>query len=88
MQFLKPSSLAIFFAAALLACSPNGEAGAVSGQASGDQGAAAQSGEGQAERHPVSGLQVIDLSVSTDAATHAFRVELADTPHGRSYYAV
>lgn len=84
MQFLKPSSLAIFFAAALLACSPNGEAGAVSGQASGDQGAAAQADEAQAERHPLSGLQVIDLSVSTDAATHAFRVELADTSEAQA----
>lgn len=74
MRFLKPSTLGAFLATALLACSPNGEAGATSSQASD-----AQATSEQAALHPVSGLQIIDLQVTTDEATHQFRVELADS---------
>ena len=79
MRFLKPSTLGALLASALLACSPNGEAGAASGQASdgavSDQAIAV---------HPVSGLQIIDLKVTTDDTAHAFRVELADTDQAQA----
>ena len=79
MRFLKPSTLGALLASALLACSPNGEAGAASGQASdgavSDQAIAV---------HPVSGLQIIDLKVTTDETAHAFRVELADTDQAQA----
>lgn len=58
---------------ALAACSPTPQA--VAGSAQPGANAA-----GAAARHPVSGLAVIDLTVTSAGKVHAFRVELADTP--------
>ena len=79
MRFLKPSTLGALLASALLACSPNGEAGAASSQLNEET----VSGE-QSALHPVSGLQIIDLKVTTDDTAHAFRVELADTDQAQA----
>src|SRR5690606_23085221 len=60
--------LPIFLAAAVLAaCSPQ------AGNAS-SSGAASQA---EGTRHPVSGLEVIPLTITHDGASHAFRVEVA-----------
>lgn len=79
MRFLKPSTLGAVLATTLLACSPNGEAGALSSQAS-DGGALSE----DSALHPVSGLQIIDLKVASSDATHEFRVELADTDQAQA----
>lgn len=57
---------------AVLACSPTAVADAQSGAT--DQAAIAEP-----VRHPVSGLQMIDLAVLSGATRHNFRVELAGT---------
>lgn len=64
--------LPLLAAGLALACSPGSQAGAAP--------AAADQQEAQAPaRHPVSGLEVIDLSVATGETRRAFRVELAAT---------
>src|SRR3546814_9581416 len=64
-----------FLAAGLaLACSPGSQAGTPSA-AQGQQ----QQAPATPARHPVSGLEVIDLSVTTGGVRHAFKVELAAT---------
>ena len=68
------AGLAIF--AALTACSP-GEG--VTAQAQTPNAATAE-----AARHPVSGLQVIDLVVESGGKRLPFRVELADTPEAQA----
>ena len=60
-------------AAIAAACSPASEASVA---ASSSEAASAQASE---ERHPLSGLQVIDLTVQSGQTAHEFRVELADT---------
>lgn len=60
-------------AAVLTGCSPASEANVV---ASPSEAAVAQDEE---VRHPLSGLQVIDLTVQSGETVHAFRVELADS---------
>lgn len=57
--------------AALGACSPASEAQVASGSA--ETGPATAT----VDRHPLSGLQVIDLQVQSGETMHAFRVELA-----------
>lgn len=64
-----------------MACSPATEAGAAASPAAGE--AAAPGGEGVGARHPLSGLEVIDLVVESQSGSHAFRVELADTPEAQ-----
>ena len=59
--------------AALLACSPQTQAGASSEPA----GAQAQAPE--AAVHPVSGLAVVPLTVTSGEDRHQFAVEVADT---------
>lgn len=68
--------LPLLAAGLVLACSPGSQAGAASAAA--DQ-PDAQSAPTPPERHPVSGLEVIDLSVTTGETRHAFSVELAAT---------
>lgn len=60
---------ALLFAMALAACSPQPAA-----EATPVAEAAAPS------RHPVSGLAVIPLTVTSASGTHRFRVEVAETP--------
>lgn len=62
----------------LIGCSPASEANVV---ASPSEAAVA---EGEVERHPLSGLQVIDLTVQSGETVHTFRVELADTDEAQS----
>jgi uncharacterized membrane protein (UPF0127 family) len=57
--------------AALGACSPASEAQVASGSAKTGPATAT------VDRHPLSGLQVIDLQVQSGETMHAFRVELA-----------
>ncbi|QDH33080.1 DUF192 domain-containing protein [Porphyrobacter sp. YT40] len=57
----------------LAACSP-GESTAAAAQSP-----VPPAGEGQAARHPVSGLRVIDLVVESGGKRLPFKVELADT---------
>ena len=65
----------------LTACSPGASATAgARGAAASAQGAAAS----EAARHPVSGLQVIDLVVDRGGKRLPFRVELADTPEAQA----
>lgn len=65
----------------LAACSPGASATAgARGPAASAQGAAAS----EAARHPVSGLQVIDLVVDRGGKRLPFRVELADTPEAQA----
>lgn len=61
----------------LAACSP-GTATSATAQAP------AAAGAGEAARHPVSGLAVIDLVVERGAKRLPFRVELADTPEAQA----
>ncbi|MFZ9396153.1 MAG: DUF192 domain-containing protein [Erythrobacter sp.] len=69
-------ALVAFSPCAVLACSP--------AAVSGTQGGATEQAQSAAEsRHPVSGLQVIDLVVRSGKARHAFRVELADSPEAQ-----
>lgn len=63
---------------ALVACSPTSEASLAAGT---NEAKAAQASE---TRHPLSGLQVIDLTVQSGQTTHTFRVELADTPEAQN----
>ena len=61
---------AAFLAGALVAaCSPQAETAT-----------AVQPSQPQADVHPVSGLKVIPLTVTSGTTVHRFRVELADTP--------
>ena len=62
-------------AAALVACSPRGNAEPAAGSPDATMAAAGQ----DAEFHPVSGLEVADLKVVTGGKTHDFRVEMART---------
>lgn len=64
---------------ALIACSPSGEANSIAASA---QGESVQ--DENKSVHPVSGLQIIDLTVSSSGQSHAFRVELANTPEAQS----
>lgn len=66
-------------AAMLAACSP-GESGTARAQAPAAANATAQ----QSARHPVSGLQVIDLEVDRGGKKLAFKVELAASPEAQS----
>jgi len=63
--------------AALAACSP-GEGASALAQTPADQQAAAGA------RHPVSGLEVIDLVVERGDQRLAFKVELADSPQAQA----
>lgn len=65
--------LAVLLAAACLACSPQGAAETA-------PTAAATS----PARHPVSGLEVVPLTVTSGAKRHAFKVEVADTPQAQA----
>jgi len=65
-------------AGVLSGCSPASEANVV---ATPSEAAVEQSG---VERHTLSGLQVIDLTVQSGQTTHSFRVELADTEEAQS----
>jgi uncharacterized membrane protein (UPF0127 family) len=67
---------ATLLAGALAACSP-GEGATARAQAPAEQPA-------QGARHPVSGLQVIDLVVERGSKKLAFKVELADTPQAQA----
>lgn len=71
---------ATFMAGALAACSP-GEGATARAQAPVGQAAPSTV---QGTRHPVSGLQVIDLVVERGAKQLAFKVELADTPEAQA----
>ncbi|MGQ7829693.1 DUF192 domain-containing protein [Altererythrobacter sp. Z27] len=70
--------LVSLLAFASLGCSPNPDATARQGSSD------AESAPAAASRHPVSGLQVIDLSVVSGQKSHPFRVELADTPQAQA----
>ncbi len=72
-SFNKLRPIAVLLAAACLACSPQGAAGTAPTAA-----AAAP------DTHPVSGLEVVPLSVTSGAKRHAFTVEVADTPQAQS----
>lgn len=65
-------------AGALTGCSPASEANVV---ASPSEASVASS---EIERHSLSGLQIIDLTVQSGETAHAFRVELADTDEAQS----
>ncbi len=65
-------------AGVLSGCSPASEANVV---ATPSEAAVDTSG---VERHTLSGLQVIDLTVQSGQTTHSFRVELADTEEAQS----
>ena len=71
--------LVSLLAFASLGCSPNPDATARQGSTDTKSAPAAA-----ASRHPVSGLQVIDLSVVSGQQRHQFRVELADTPQAQA----
>ena len=60
-------------ALALVACSPQ-----VAAEAGASAEAAAQA------THPVSGLRIIPLTVTSAGGTHSFKVEVADTPEAQS----
>ena len=60
---------AMMLAAALVACS---------GQAA-EQQASPETPAATGETHPISGLQIIPVTVTTDEGTHVFRSEVADT---------
>lgn len=64
--------IVLLLAALCAACSPNGSAG------SSAPSAAAEA------IHPVSGLRVIPLTVTSGSTTHKFTVEVADTPQAQS----
>ena len=69
--------LAMF--AVLAACSPASDANLASGST--EVISAPVDGD---VRHPLSGLQVIDLTVTSGNTAHAFRVELADTDEAQT----
>jgi len=69
----------LILSAGLAACSPASEAGVLAGS-----NEVAASFEEPQVRHPLSGLRVIDLTVQSGEATHAFRVEVADTGEAQS----
>ena len=71
-------SLVVAVSLGLVACSPASEATVTSAPT---DTVAAQSADA---RHPLSGLQVIDLTVQSGETTHAFRVELADTDEAQA----
>ncbi|AKM06203.1 DUF192 domain-containing protein [Pelagerythrobacter marensis] len=60
------------FVLALAACSPQAGAGAAA--------TAAPEGETAGLRHPVSGLEIVELAVETDEGRREFAVEVAKTP--------
>ena len=62
-------------ALALAACSPGQSANA---------SAQAPAAAAQAARHPVSGLEVIDLTIDRGGRRLPFRVEVADTPEAQA----
>ncbi|OGS49864.1 MAG: hypothetical protein A3J40_12660 [Erythrobacter sp. RIFCSPHIGHO2_12_FULL_63_10] len=68
--------LPMLAAVLVLACSPGSQAGAAPAAADQQE---AQVAPSPPARHPVSGLEVIDLSVITGETRRAFRVELAAT---------
>lgn len=72
---MKPFTAAVLIAT-LAACSPQPAAEAATAAAS---QAATQTVPGKAARHPVSGLAVVPLTITTDKGRHAFRVEVAAT---------
>lgn len=65
--------LAIFVLSGLAACSPQPAAEAAAAKATASPSSQAP------QRHPVSGLAVIPLSVTTATGTHRFRAEVAAT---------
>lgn len=69
------SAAGFALALTLAGCSPAAEAGRVDAQA--------RSSEAAASAHPISGLKVIPLTVSSDGKAHRFAVELADTPEAQ-----
>ena len=69
-------------AAALVACSP-AETGTVSAQSSDTATGSVSSTKAQAV-HPISGLQIIDVTVERDAGPMTFKSELADTPEAQA----
>lgn len=69
--------MALAIVAVLLACSPAPEAGAAGV-------AGAQADAAEEVRHPLSGLQVIDLAVISGKQRHGLRVELADTAQAQA----
>lgn len=71
-------ALALALAVAVGACSP--QAGADAQVATATQGSAAEGSAAESSTaHPVSGLEVIPLTVTSGAAVHSFRVEVAAT---------
>ena len=69
---------AVIALAALVACSPQTQA-----EASADKSITMAQADAPAV-HPVSGLEVIPLSVQTDEGSYDFRVEVADTPEAQA----
>ena len=63
--------LGIGGAAALVACSPAAEVGEATNTIS-------------VYQHPVSGLEVVPVTVTTDSASHVFKAEVARTPQQQS----
>lgn len=70
--------LALIGAAALMACSP-----AESGGALAQAPASEEPTEAAIERHPTSGLQIIDVSVVRGDERITFKTELANTPQAQ-----
>ncbi|ABC64319.1 DUF192 domain-containing protein [Erythrobacter litoralis] len=62
-------------AAILMACSP---------QAGADTAVAASETQDAATTHPVSGLEVVPLTVTSGDTVHRFRAEVADTPEAQT----
>lgn len=67
--------LGVCIAAALVACSP-AESGAALSQSQSSQGSAADT---ETRTHPISGLEIIDVTVMRGEQKIAFDTELADT---------
>lgn len=61
----------------LAACSPGAEAGLADTRSQQTQ---SRSGPQAPSRHPVSGLQIVPLTVTSGSTVHRFAVEMADTP--------
>ena len=76
---MRANGLFLAMFAALAACSPASDANLASGSAE----AVSAPVDGDV-RHPLSGLQVIDLTVTSGNTAHVFRVELADTDEAQT----
>ena len=75
---LRGSGCALAMLAALAACSPQTQA-----EASADKGPTA-AGTAAAANHPISGLRVVPLTVTSGDERIGFKVEVADTPESQA----